>query len=306
MESSQMSSPMSEGPWGRGGVVAAEESIKLIPKIRPSTTPGLPDYVKYVGHKALTLSAPGAENAHWDFDFVASPHTRQSSFFRVAGRPMADHFLAFYNAAIIAYGQTGSGKTHTMLGNLPSDWTTRNLVSSCFEDMPREAGLIPRVLGYIFQRVTADSGGSGGGGGAAGLKQSAAAAASIRHLPQPPQVPMQPCTTPEHSRPRGRSGIPTPNGVPPRPGYLTPPPASPLRTPEHMVQTPKPPPGPSSRIKSVNGGPGGGAGGTEYLIKASMLQIYQEVVTDLLNPRPVRLQIRESMESGVMVVGLSE
>ncbi|KXZ55294.1 hypothetical protein GPECTOR_3g43 [Gonium pectorale] len=38
----------------------------------------------------------------------------------VAGRPMAEHFLSFYNAAVIAYGQTGSGKTHTMLGTLPA------------------------------------------------------------------------------------------------------------------------------------------------------------------------------------------
>ncbi len=53
----------------------------MIPFLLPYCT-GLPDYVKYVGHKALTLSAPGAENAHWDFDFVASPHTRQSSFYR--------------------------------------------------------------------------------------------------------------------------------------------------------------------------------------------------------------------------------
>ncbi|PNH05526.1 Kinesin-like protein KIF15, partial [Tetrabaena socialis] len=88
----------------------------------------LPDYVQYVGHKALSLAAVGAENARWDFDFVASAHTRQTTFFRgecappvqgVAGRPMADHFLASYNAAIIAYGQTGSGKTHSMLGGAP-------------------------------------------------------------------------------------------------------------------------------------------------------------------------------------------
>ncbi|GLC53980.1 hypothetical protein PLESTB_000811000 [Pleodorina starrii] len=156
-----------------------------------------------------------------------------------------------------------------MLGNLPSDWTTRSLSTGCFEDMPREAGLIPRVLGYIFQRIAADS--SGG--------PNQRPDAGTRQLPLPPPSSAQACTTPvgDNARSRARSGIPTPNGGP-RASYLTPPPASPQRTPETVLAS-KPPSGPSSRNQPAT------ASGTEYLIKASMLQIYQEVVTDLLNPR---------------------
>ncbi|GFR48136.1 hypothetical protein Agub_g9970, partial [Astrephomene gubernaculifera] len=350
-DSSPVDSQMVEGPWGGAGLAASEESIKLIPKIRPSTTPGLPDYVQYVGHKGLALSAPGAENARWDFDFVASPHTRQSSFFRVAGRPMADHFLAFYNAAIIAYGQTGSGKTHTMLGTVPSGRAAPGS-SSGYErcEMPREAGLIPRVLDYIFQRIAAEgqclptAGSSNSNSNPQTSRPATAPDLAQPNQPSQPQPPSQPgqqqpppppassttCKTPppppEGSRPRWRSGIPTPAGVPrpssdpspykpqeaassptqPGPPAVAAAPAE-LQAPAGMLPPAERPPGSAVRT------PGGGAGGaaadptpTQFLVKASMLQIYQEVVTDLLSPRPIRLQLRESMQGGVTVVGLTE
>jgi hypothetical protein len=43
-----------------------------------------------------------------------------------------------------------------------------------------------------------------------------------------------------------------------------------------------------------------------FLCKISFLEIYQEVITDLLQPASTRLQIREDLKRGVHVEGLSE
>ena len=44
----------------------------------------------------------------------------------------------------------------------------------------------------------------------------------------------------------------------------------------------------------------------EYAIKCSFLEIYKEVVRDLLNPKNVDMKIRESPQKGVWVDGLTE
>lgn len=69
------------------------------------------------------------------------------------------------------------------------------------------------------------------------------------------------------------------------------------------------------------GGAGGGGGGdngggdgsntgegmpVEYVIKVSMLEIYNETVRDLLNPKGSNLRIRETDRQGVWVDGASE
>lgn len=43
-----------------------------------------------------------------------------------------------------------------------------------------------------------------------------------------------------------------------------------------------------------------------FLCKVSLLEIYQEVVTDLLNPAATRLVVREDIRKGTYVDGLSE
>lgn len=44
----------------------------------------------------------------------------------------------------------------------------------------------------------------------------------------------------------------------------------------------------------------------EYAIKCSFLEIYKEVVRDLLNPKNTDMKIRESPQKGVWVDGLTE
>lgn len=48
------------------------------------------------------------------------------------------------------------------------------------------------------------------------------------------------------------------------------------------------------------------ATGTEFIIKCSFLEIYKEVIRDLINPKNVNLKIRESPQKGVWVDGLTE
>ncbi len=43
-----------------------------------------------------------------------------------------------------------------------------------------------------------------------------------------------------------------------------------------------------------------------FLCKCSFLEIYKEVITDLLNPVATRLHIREDLQQGVHVEGLSQ
>ncbi|KAG2424185.1 hypothetical protein HXX76_014718 [Chlamydomonas incerta] len=359
-----------DGLWRQGSSDPASETIKIIPKIRPSTTPSQPDVVQCIAHKELALTtAGGRQQVHWAFSFVASPHMRQSTFFKVAGRPMADHLLAGYNAAILAYGQTGSGKTHTMMGHLPH---------------------LQRALQQAAAAAAAAGGGSGSGSGAGGATLPVDAQAQ-------PTSPT--CTTPppppgtagrQLGRSRPRSGIPTPSPEPqptptPGPGGRTPPcrmtpsriplppplqRATPGRSPAPALAGRTPGGGGATAAQAVaaaarnaaggmdagaltgarnssdpnnnsgnsgpsNSGPndGGASGGTQYLVKVSMLQIYQEVVTDLLSdstraiargttchlpssPQALcsarapaglsGLQLRESLKDGVTVVGLTE
>lgn len=44
----------------------------------------------------------------------------------------------------------------------------------------------------------------------------------------------------------------------------------------------------------------------QFLCKCSFLEIYKEVITDLLNPAATRLHIREDAKTGMYVEGLSE
>lgn len=45
---------------------------------------------------------------------------------------------------------------------------------------------------------------------------------------------------------------------------------------------------------------------TEYVVKCSFLEIYKEVVRDLLNPKNDNLKVRETPAKGVWVDDLSE
>ena len=89
-----------------------------------------------------TIVLNGSEPKPFTFDRISDADSTQQQMFEMIGQPFADSFLAGYNGCIFAYGQTGSGKTYTMQGPELD-------ISSSDE----RAGLIPRTLEYLFERI---------------------------------------------------------------------------------------------------------------------------------------------------------
>ncbi|KAJ3680847.1 hypothetical protein LUZ60_015336 [Juncus effusus] len=108
----------------------------------------------------ITCSEPRREvsvtqktaNKHNDrtftFDKVFGPKSRQKDVFDHAVVPLVNEVLEGYNCTIFAYGQTGTGKTYTMEGGFGG----KNLEN---EELPTEAGVIPRAVKKIFQVLEA-------------------------------------------------------------------------------------------------------------------------------------------------------
>lgn len=84
---------------------------------------------------------------------------------------MVDHVLAGFNASILCYGQTSSGKTYTMLGELPATTGLHRDGYKSISHMPESAGLIPRIVHHLFEKLKKEQqeaeeeeGGGGDGG----------------------------------------------------------------------------------------------------------------------------------------------
>ncbi|KAF2402730.1 kinesin-domain-containing protein [Trichodelitschia bisporula] len=95
----------------------------------------------------LAMGTSALSNKTYHFDKVFSPAADQIMIFDEVVMPIMDEVLAGYNCTIFAYGQTGTGKTYTMSGdiNAPADLA-----------MSENAGIIPRVLHALFDRLEAD------------------------------------------------------------------------------------------------------------------------------------------------------
>ncbi|CAM8952706.1 unnamed protein product [Rhodiola kirilowii] len=79
------------------------------------------------------------------FDKVFGPCSKQRDLYNQAVSSIVNEVLEGYNCTIFAYGQTGTGKTYTMEGEAKK----KN------EDMPSEAGVIPRAVQQIFDILEA-------------------------------------------------------------------------------------------------------------------------------------------------------
>ncbi|MCJ1357015.1 MAG: kinesin motor protein cin8 [Icmadophila ericetorum] len=97
-------------------------------------------------HVELSMGPTALSNKTYHFDKVFSPAADQAMIFEDVVTPLMDEMLQGYNCTIFAYGQTGTGKTYTMSGDM-SD--TLGLLSD-------SAGIIPRVLYSLFQKLEAD------------------------------------------------------------------------------------------------------------------------------------------------------
>ena len=87
----------------------------------------------------------GKHGKTFTFDGIFdSVECSQSRVFETLGQRQVDKALCGFNGSLFAYGQTGSGKTYTMLG--PSSASLNE------HDHDEHAGLIPRVLAYLFEK----------------------------------------------------------------------------------------------------------------------------------------------------------
>jgi kinesin family protein 11 len=94
----------------------------------------------------LSMGPNAISNKTYHFDKVFSPAADQAIIFEDVVTPILEEMLAGYNCTIFAYGQTGTGKTYTMSGDMAD---TFGLLSDA-------AGIIPRVLYWLFQRLETD------------------------------------------------------------------------------------------------------------------------------------------------------
>ncbi|KAH7320020.1 P-loop containing nucleoside triphosphate hydrolase protein [Stachybotrys elegans] len=94
----------------------------------------------------LHMGANALNNKTYNFDRVYSPAADQTVVFDDTVKPILEEMLAGYNCTIFAYGQTGTGKTYTMSGDMTN---TMGMMSD-------EAGIIPRVLQQLFNKLEID------------------------------------------------------------------------------------------------------------------------------------------------------
>ena len=94
----------------------------------------------------LSMGPNALSNKTYHFDKVFSPAADQAIVFDDVMSPILEEMLAGYNCTVFAYGQTGTGKTYTMSGDMTD---TLGLLSD-------NAGIIPRVLYWLFQRLETD------------------------------------------------------------------------------------------------------------------------------------------------------
>ncbi|OAP62142.1 hypothetical protein AYL99_04345 [Fonsecaea erecta] len=94
----------------------------------------------------LSMGPNAISNKTYYFDKVFSPAADQAIIFDDVVAPVLNEMLTGYNCTIFAYGQTGTGKTYTMSGDMTD---TLGLLSDA-------AGIIPRVLYSLFQKLEAD------------------------------------------------------------------------------------------------------------------------------------------------------
>ena len=93
----------------------------------------------------------GQSGKRFLMDRIFEQQSTQEQVFEQIGRQQVDKALSGFHGSIFAYGQTGTGKTYTMLG------PNGGRGDSTDPEHLKNIGLIPRVLNYLFQRVSSES-----------------------------------------------------------------------------------------------------------------------------------------------------
>eukprot|EP00754_Rhynchopus_humris_P015146 Rhum_TRINITY_DN14426_c4_g2::Rhum_TRINITY_DN14426_c4_g2_i1::g.87185::m.87185/K07203/MTOR, FRAP, TOR; serine/threonine-protein kinase mTOR len=123
--------------------------LKVFARVRPPF-PG--EYDKG-GEPCMTFGNDERTIVHadrtYDFDEVFQGDCSQNVLFERIARPTIDNAFKGFAGTVFVYGQTGTGKTHTM-----SNYGRRGV-----EVDPKEYGIIPRAVDYLFDIIHKDSGG---------------------------------------------------------------------------------------------------------------------------------------------------
>ncbi|KAL3693895.1 hypothetical protein R1sor_007546 [Riccia sorocarpa] len=191
-------------------------NVQVVVRVRPpSNREKDQGYIKCVGVDSVSHSVTlnyRPQPRTFTFDYVADEVVSQEEIFAAVGKPITDACLQGYHCCLIAYGQTGAGKTFTMEGPDPESNSGNSpgfaAQSKANAKRHEKRGLIPRILEYIFQKMSSEK---------------------------------------------------------------------------------------SQSFKDV-----------EFVVKCSYLQIYNEQVSDLLDPASLNLTIHEDAKSGMYVEGLQE
>ncbi|KAF2088802.1 kinesin-domain-containing protein [Saccharata proteae CBS 121410] len=93
----------------------------------------------------LSMGPSALSNKAYSFDRVFSPAADQGMVFEEVVAPIIDEVMGGFNCTIFAYGQTGTGKTYTMSGDITDTLP-----------LPDDAGIIPRVLHALFNKLEGD------------------------------------------------------------------------------------------------------------------------------------------------------
>ena len=143
---------------------APRENIKVFLRVRPLPAELAADSsITVVDRTTVALQAPEKPNGSvhlrdidlaadhirevseqdkYHFTRVFGPETAQASLFDETARPLVDELFGGHSGLLFAYGPTNSGKTFTIQG----------------EGSGENAGVLPRTLESLFDRITTDAG----------------------------------------------------------------------------------------------------------------------------------------------------
>lgn len=99
--------------------------------------------------RQVTVDQKKASNT-FTFDKVYDGTATQETIYNEIAAPIVEEVLNGYTCTIFAYGQTGTGKTYTMEGDTSSLGTVDPFGRT---EMPAGAGIIPRVVNHMFDRL---------------------------------------------------------------------------------------------------------------------------------------------------------
>ena len=132
------------------------ETIKVVVRARPRNerekSSGGKINVKCDGHNVVVLDKKRGGTMTFSYDHVLNsfkkPTATQNDVYNTIGVPILKHAFDCKNTCVFAYGQTSSGKTYTMVGN--ANVKPDGSLSS-------KAGLIPRVVKRLFERISEET-----------------------------------------------------------------------------------------------------------------------------------------------------